>query len=293
MDNKMNRYFERIRLFLIGLVFLLGAGSMHDAQAASSRDVFHRTYFWHFDGESYVLEYDFPWETYHFYQEKQRVFHNYAVYSYENPHYSLLPDFVRKLQCLADESLMDRETTLRFVIAFVQQLQYQPERGEYPKFPVETLAERGGDCEDTSILLAAMLRELGYSAILLNPPGHMAVAVACDDCNGAALDQNGLKYYYVETTAAGYAIGEVPEDYKFSNGKVHTLAVTRDDLWVLNAFVPKRASSGLVYFVSEDAGTALATSQRGEPVKATATLKTVDVAGKVSKSRSYTVEQNW
>ena len=104
---------------------------MHDAQAASSRDVFHRTYFWHFDGESYVLEYDFPWETYHFYQEKQRVFHNYAVYSYENPHYSLLPDFVRKLQCLADESLMDRETTLRFVIAFVQQLQYQPERGEY------------------------------------------------------------------------------------------------------------------------------------------------------------------
>ncbi|MEY3445198.1 MAG: hypothetical protein RLZZ519_3479 [Bacteroidota bacterium] len=221
MDNKMNRYFGGIQLLLITLVLFAGLAIHGTVQAANKPDTFHRTYFWHFDGESYSLEYDFPWETYHFYQEKQRVFHNYAVYSYENPQYSLLPDFVGKLQCLADASLMDRETTLRFVIAFVQQLEYQPENGEYPKFLVETLAERGGDCEDTSILLAAMLRELGYSAILLNPPGHMAVAVACDDCQGIGFNQNGKKFYYVETTASGYAIGEVPEDYKSGKGKAY------------------------------------------------------------------------
>jgi len=47
------------------------------------------------------------------------------------------------------------------------------------KYPVETPVERG-DCEDKSILLAAILRALGYRTALLvfpDDPGHMAVGV--------------------------------------------------------------------------------------------------------------------
>ncbi len=293
MDNKMNRYFQKFVLVLVGFVCLAGLATMGNAKSTIEKDSFQRTFFWQFEGEKFALTYEFPWETYHFYQEKQRVFHNYAVYSYENPAHAFLPDFVMRLQCIADDHLMDRETVRRFVIAFVQQLEYQPENGEYPKFPIETLAERGGDCEDTSILLAAMLRELGFSAILINPPGHMAVAVACDDCRGTAYNQQGRRYYYVETTASGYAIGEVPEDYKGTNDKVYLLSVIREELWVLQSFVPKQRPSDMVYFVSEDAGTQLATSQRGESVKATATIKTVDVGGKVSKSKTYSFERRW
>lgn len=285
----MNNCFGKIYLALIACFLVLGLAAPVNARMTAEKDAFHRNFIWHFEGSTYVLDYAFPWETYHFYQEKQRVFYNYAVYSYENPAYPFLPDFVMRLQCMADEAGFDRETTLRFVIAFVQQLEYQPEKGEYPKFPVETLAERGGDCEDTSILLAAMLRELGFSAVMVNPPGHMAVAVACNDCKGTAYNQDGRRYYYIETTAEGYGIGDVPEDYKTTTDKIHTLAVTREDLWVLRAFVPKRSASGMVYFVSEDAGIQMATSQRGESVMATTTFKTVEVGGKVSTSRSIKV----
>lgn len=264
--------------------FLLAMGmaimGMMPMPVVAGTDTFHRTYWWHFEGKGYVMEYDIPWETYHFYQEKQRVFHNYAVYAYENPDYAFLPDFVDRLSCIAEEAGLNRDQTLRLVIAFVQQLQYQPEKGEYPKFPIETLAERGGDCEDTSILLSAMLRLMGYSSVMVNPPGHMAVAIACDDCQGTAYNQDGRRYYYVETTAAGYSIGDIPEDYRTTTDKVHAMKVRKEDLWVLNAFVPQR-TSGMVYFVSEDAGTHTAKLQSGESIKTSGTLKTVNVDGKV------------
>lgn len=67
-------------------------------------------------------------------------------------------------------------------------------KGEYPKYPVETLVE-GGDCEDKSILLAAILRAMGYRTALLvfsGNPGHIAVGVECPDCWGAITTRMGL-----------------------------------------------------------------------------------------------------
>jgi hypothetical protein len=151
---------------LVWICFSLGLllATYLPARTTAGTDAFHRTYAWHFEGRLFTLEYDFPWRTYHFYQERQRIFTNYAVYSYENASYPFLPDFVHKLGCLAEERGLNKDQTMRMVISFVQQLEYQPENGEYPKYPVETLAERGGDCEDTSILLAAMLLSLVRTA---------------------------------------------------------------------------------------------------------------------------------
>ncbi len=44
---------------------------------------------------------------------------------------------------------------------------------EWPRYPVETLASGYGDCEDTSILFASVVRTLGYGARLAEIPGHM------------------------------------------------------------------------------------------------------------------------
>jgi hypothetical protein len=282
----MNTYSGKNLLVWICCCLGLLLANLLPARPTAVPDAFHRTYAWHFEGQLYVLEYDFPWETYHFYQERQRVFTNYAVYSYENAAHPFLPDFVHQLGCLAEERGLNHDETMRMVISFVQHLEYQPENGEYPKYPIETLAERGGDCEDTSILLAAMLREMGYATVLVNPPGHMAVAVACKDCKGTAYNQNGQRFYYVETTAPGYSIGDVPEDYKTTTDKILSMRARPSDLWVLGSFVPKRTPSGLVYFVSEDAGTQTGRSHRGDAVTATTTLKTVEVDGKFSQSKS-------
>jgi hypothetical protein len=109
------------------------------------------------------------------------------------------------------------------VVAFVQSLPYFKDSSstvynEYPRYPIETLVDNGGDCEDTAILTAALLREMGYGVVLVNPPQHMAVGVKCNSCTGTYYEYNGARYYYLETTGNNYRIGEIPSDY--ANQKV-------------------------------------------------------------------------
>ena len=74
---------------------------------------------------------------------------------------------------------------------------------------VETLIEGGGDCEDTTILVAAILRGLGEKTALIFTPGHIALGVS-GDFEGASLTYNNTKYYYCETTGTGWAVGMLP-----------------------------------------------------------------------------------
>ncbi len=102
-----------------------------------------------------------------------------------------------------------------FVLSFVQQaIQYQPEEGEYPRFPVESLADGIGDCEDFSILGAAILKCMGYEAGLMVLPNHAALGVAgATGLPGIYVEKDGLRYYYCEMTEEGWKIGQVPEKY--------------------------------------------------------------------------------
>lgn len=73
---------------------------------------------------------------------------------------------------------------------------------ETPRYPLETLLAGGGDCEDTSILFASMVKaapapwkvSLGYinteNPYELTKPNHLIVAV-----------ETGTKAYYIETTS--------------------------------------------------------------------------------------------
>jgi len=81
------------------------------------------------------------------------------------------------------------------------------------KEALETLVDEGGDCEDTSILAAALLDALNYDVILVAPPGHMAVGVNIDTY-GTYYEYEGEAYFYLETTGEGWEIGERPENYK-------------------------------------------------------------------------------
>ena len=75
---------------------------------------------------------------------------------------------------------------------------------EYPQYPIETLWEKSGDCEDTSYLVASLLRASGYDVVLITFTGegwgHMAVGIA-GDYTGFSVEENGKKYFYLETTS--------------------------------------------------------------------------------------------
>ena len=89
---------------------------------------------------------------------------------------------------------------------------------EYWKFPLETLYDHGGDCEDTSILMAALCKAMGYESSLLLLPGHMAAGVHFDtdlELGGYYFRNDPQKvYYYCETTSTGFHVGEIPTDMR-------------------------------------------------------------------------------
>lgn len=101
---------------------------------------------------------------------------------------------------------------------------------EYPKYPLETLVEKKGDCEDQSILAAALLAAMGYEVALLILPIHVALGVAgFDNRAGSRVvhPANGARYLYTETTAPNWLPGEVPLEFRgyLSSGQFEVLPV--------------------------------------------------------------------
>lgn len=109
------------------------------------------------------------------------------------------------------------------VLAFTQQcITYDSDlrtapAGEWPRYPLETLAEGVGDCEDDVILAAAVLKRLDFDVALLYYPGHCALGVAgTAESRGELVEdaQTGVRYFYGETTAEGWSLGQVPQKYR-------------------------------------------------------------------------------
>ena len=119
---------------------------------------------------------------------------------------------------------------LNFVTSFVQSLPYTEDivttsYDEYPRYPVETLFDRGGDCEDTSILAAAILDKMGYDValLLLRKAQHMAVGISLPAAYGSYYEYQGKKYYYLETTGDGWQIGQFPPDITERGAEIYPL----------------------------------------------------------------------
>src|SRR3989344_3261158 len=158
-----------------------------------------------------------------YYKNMERTSSHGNNYIHANePYIQKLITFLRERATSKGTSLMDE------IITFVHELDYVYDTtlgfNEYPKYPVETLVEHTGDCEDTSILMASLLRGAGYGVVLLNPPGHMAVGVKCN-FNYGFVTYNGDKYCYVETTSHhNWKVGEIPEDYKEASFKIYPIS---------------------------------------------------------------------
>ena len=119
---------------------------------------------------------------------------------------------------------------VNFVISFVQSLPYTVDNvttpwDEYPRYPIETLFDRGGDCEDTSILVAALLDRMGYDVclIFLEDDNHAAVGISIAGGYGTCFDYEGVEYFYLETTGEGWEIGEWPSSLISTSAYIYPL----------------------------------------------------------------------
>ena len=148
---------------------------------------------------------------------------NYFGFMFSQPGKKVIEDLALQLV----DDTMTMEQRINSALTFVQSLPYSKDRvskgkAEYVRYPVETLVDGTGDCEDKAVLLGALLYELGVDFILLLPPDHMALGVACD---GIEADRyfffNGKAYYYLETTNVRWKIGQIPQEYNRATFEVY------------------------------------------------------------------------
>ncbi len=122
-----------------------------------------------------------------------------------------------------------------FALAFVQSLQYTSDNvtegyNEYPRFPIETLVDEGGDCEDTSILFATITLIMGYGTVYINPPDHYAVGILGNGLTGTSWtypEGSNRTYYYCETTGSGFKIGQLPAAFIGQNAYIYPIDQSR------------------------------------------------------------------
>jgi hypothetical protein len=118
--------------------------------------------------------------------------------------YSSLLNDVKKTRF--QQKLSDDEY-LELIAVYVQSLRYETREQNPSKFPIETVVDRAGDCDDKSLLLAGLLSREGYpvAVLLFGPEAHMAIGVGSDDY----LYKN-TGYAFLETT--NYSFVGVPTD---------------------------------------------------------------------------------
>lgn len=178
-------------------------------------------YTWQFAGRSWSVTHRFSTEHYQFFRTLPRIldYTKYAAYVNDSRDDDQLQSLIDELERLAVDAGLDAWEKLNLAIAFVQSIPYVGESCEYPRYPLETLVERKGDCEDAAILAAALLRQMRFDVVLLAflEEDHMALGIHIVPPTPTAdppFAWNGTAYYYLEPTSVGWEIGEIPGRYR-------------------------------------------------------------------------------
>lgn len=196
-----------------------------------------------------------PEEVYEYYRQKPHpAGKSYASYALGNDDRETISDMALKLRESGDAHGYTPLDHVMSVMKFVQSLPYSDDIvssgvAEYPRYPVETLKDGTGDCEDKTILVASLLHSMGFETVILIFPDHSAVGVAVDGAAGTGYDYGGKKYYYAETTSGNWDLGEVPDELAGLTPRVLPLVkspVVKFDVTAVNG---EAGDSGMVYSV--------------------------------------------
>lgn len=223
----------RARLHLIVLLTLVCLSAT--AHSVVERDGYYEvSHSWEYNEKQCFVSLNISMDLYDYYRdEREHLLYRYQFGEDETPpsYFSFMLSEQERpvLQALANEFNEHTETELERIdlaLTFVQSIPYAfdaDSKGvdEYVRYPVETLVDGCGDCEDKVALLVALLYEMDVDFILLVMPNHMAVAVHCDGVkNRQGFWYHDKKYYYMETSMPYWQIGQIPEDYQTLKAQV-------------------------------------------------------------------------
>jgi hypothetical protein len=213
-------------LIFITLALIISAPIVLPHQAvAQTNGIYDKSFAWNYNGKYWTWNLSIPQTLYDSYKTvpaSTRTANGPAGYGFlttTDDYYIQI--LAQKLNETATQQGYNSFDKVSFVLAFVQSLPYTSDsvttgHDEYPRFPIETLVDDGGDCEDTSILFATLTLIMGYGTVYINPTGHYAVGVLGNNLRGTYWthpENSNNTYYYCETTGDNFKIGQLPEEF--------------------------------------------------------------------------------
>ena len=203
-----------------------------DSHPAGNSRLISQHFEWDYGGSKWTYDYAFPSDRYDFYKNKPRVPHGAAYVTASELYIEVIASK------LSEVATKEGYSKSQFAAAFIQSLAYVGDEiikyNDYPKYPLETLAEQNGDCEDVSYLASSIINAMGIDSVLIELPGHMAIAVAYrNNPEGYYYkSRNGRNYYYIEETCEGCVVGEMPLKYQNTLAKIiHPLENTIEEIY--------------------------------------------------------------
>lgn len=131
-----------------------------------------------------------------------------------------VPEVARSARDLRQRAIGRSYSTfaeMQLALSFAQSVEYRSDEEtkglpDHWRYAIETMYEQVGDCEDTTILAAALLLAMGHRVAMLLMPQHAALGIAAPaGTKGHAFVRDGVEYYFAETTAEGAIIGFLPD----------------------------------------------------------------------------------
>lgn len=185
------------------------------------------SYSWKYDNKYYGFTWTVPYDTYKASKNNTDLSRSPSS-SDDRARYVMtdLPDSDVVAHLTNITKTMTEKERANCVLKFVQECfwyQYDTDyngRSEYWKYPLETMVDQRGDCEDTAILYCNLMRAMGYDVALLlfegvyyMDNGHAASGLCLTTAiPGTTFTVGGKSYYYCETTNDS-DVGEAPKDY--------------------------------------------------------------------------------
>jgi len=212
--------------FSYSTAILSGSPEMVVSVSNSTFESYTQRYSWTYDGHNQSISISIPKEDYDYYRDKTHTKKDFRVYALSEDDRQILSRIGKNFQEQGRRYKFTEDQTALNVVAFVQSIPYTSDSAttgyvEYPRYPLETLADGGGDCEDKVILAAALLSEMGYETVLIKVSNHIALGIKSDtSLSETYYEYDGGKYYYIETTVPGYRVGKIPLDYEGLDVKI-------------------------------------------------------------------------
>lgn len=190
----------------------------------------NKTYQFQYNNSDYEISIEIPKQKYQWYQDRltfrrpQQLNSNDAMASFVTENDVVISQLASTLEQMALAEGFSEVEQMNFVLSFVQHVvTYRDDNStagceEYWRYPVETLVEERGDCEDSTLLFASITKNLDIETVLLfyvldETNGHLASGIhLMQNISGSHVEYNDLRFYYCETTSVGFSVGKKPSE---------------------------------------------------------------------------------